>query len=349
MPLAMTSPKRDEDLFSESTMTFGEHLDELRVVLFKAVIALFIGTCVGMFVGKYAVAIIKAPLEKALQEYYQESSLEQFSEFEEAWKKLDKPVPYTVEQVNDLLYKQQMIFEIQYIHPVLIRQALGLEKAGAKVAADKQSLEPILYWHPIDQDKRISILALGVSEMFSIWLKASLVTGLILSSPFVLYYLWSFVAAGLYRHERRYIHIFLPFSLGLFFAGVLLAYWFVFGPVLSFLFSFNRSMGIDPDPRISEWLGFVLLLPIGFGVSFQLPLVMLFLERIGIITVEMYTAQWKIAVLVIFVISSILTPADPYSLLLMAIPLTGLYFGGVQLCKLMPRRGTGIDPEAISG
>ena len=112
----------------------------------------------------------------------------------------------------------------------------------------------------------------------------------------------------------------------------------VFEPVLNFLFSFNRSLGIDPDPRINEWLGFVLLLPVGFGIGFQLPLVMLFLERIGVFTVRSYLAQWRVAVLVIFVLAAMLTPPDPYSMLLMAFPLTFLYFGGILLCKLLPRK-----------
>jgi sec-independent protein translocase protein TatC len=107
--------------------------------------------------------------------------------------------------------------------------------------------------------------------------------------------------------------------------------------VLNFLFTFNKAMNIDPDPRISEWLGFVLLLPVGVGISFQLPLVMLFLHRIGIFTVQNYLQKWRIAVLVIFVLAMLLTPADPVSMLLMAVPLTALYFGGIGLCQWMPR------------
>ena len=84
-------------------------------------------------------------------------------------------------------------------------------------------------------------------------------------------------------------------------------------------------------------------LPIGFGLAFQLPLVMLFLERIGIFTVESYLASWRISVLVIFVLSMVLTPADPYSMFLMALPLLFLYAGGVLMCKLMPRRKSPFD------
>ena len=162
--------------------------------------------------------------------------------------------------------------------------------------------------------------------------------GVLLASPWIFYQIWHFVAAGLYPHERRYVHLYLPFSLGLFLLGAALAFFVVFEPVLNFLLSFNRHLGIDPEPRINEWLGFVLLLPVGFGIGFQLPLVMLFLERIGLFTMRTYAAQWRIAVLVIFVVAAILTPPDPTSMLLLAGSLTTLYFGGILLCKLMPRR-----------
>ena len=171
-----------------------------------------------------------------------------------------------------------------------------------------------------------------------IYLKASLVAGLILSSPWIFWQIWSFVAAGLYPHEKHYVHVFLPFSLALFLGGNALAFFFVFEPVLQYLFSFNEWMGIAPDPRISEWLGFFLFLPIGFGVSFQLPLVMLFLERIGVCSLKMYTGYWRVAILVIFFLSMVLTPADPTSMVLMAIPLSFLYLGGIILCKIFPKR-----------
>ena len=89
-------------------------------------------------------------------------------------------------------------------------------------------------------------------------------------------------------------------SLVLFLAGAGGAYFLAFDKVLAFLLSFNSMMGIDPDLRINEWMSFALLLPLAFGISFQLPLVMLFLERIGLFTVKTYLASWRMAVLVIF-------------------------------------------------
>jgi sec-independent protein translocase protein TatC len=124
---------------------------------------------------------------------------------------------------------------------------------------------------------------------------------------------------------------------GLFLLGAALAYFFVFEPVLKFFFGFSEWLGLPLEPRISEWLSFVLLLPLAFGVSFQLPLVMLFLERIGVFTVDAYVAKWRIAVLVIAVVSMVLSPGgDPYSMMFMLVPLVALYFGGVLLCRWMP-------------
>lgn len=118
----------------------------------------------------------------------------------------------------------------------------------------------------------------------------------------------------------------------------MLAFFGVFQFVLRFFLGFSGWMGIDLEPRITEWLSFVLILPLGFGIAFQLPLVMLFLERIGIFTVRSYLASWRISVLVIAFLSMLLTPSDPYSMLLMMTPLIGLYFFGIMLCSWMPRR-----------
>ena len=111
----------------------------------------------------------------------------------------------------------------------------------------------------------------------------------------------------------------------------------MFEPVFGFLFSFQAEMNIDFDPRIGEWISFVLVLPLGFGISFQLPLVMLFLNRIGIVRHQLYVTKWRIAILIIFVVSMVLTPADPVSMLLMAVPLCFLYVLGIGMCQWMPQ------------
>ena len=194
------------------------------------------------------------------------------------------------------------------------------------------NLMSLFTWRPV----KVRFQVLNAQEAFMIWMKAALVTGLMIASPYLFYQIWIFVAAGLYPHEKNYVYIYLPISIGLFLGGASLAFAFVFDPVLRFLFTFNKGMNADFDPRVGEWLSFVLILPLGFGISFQLPLVMLFLNRIGVASLDFYIQQWRIAILIICVISMVLTPADPVSMLLMAVPLCLLYLLGIAMCKYMP-------------
>ena len=112
---------------------------------------------------------------------------------------------------------------------------------------------PLTTWFRRAADNpRACARAIGVQEPFMIWMKASLLAGLVLSAPWIFYQLWQFVAAGLYPHERKYVYLYLPFSIGLFMLGVCVAYFGVFRPVLGFLFSFNRSLGFESEPRITS-------------------------------------------------------------------------------------------------
>ena len=146
---------------------------------------------------------------------------------------------------------------------------------------------------------RSELVSLAPLETMTIFFMVCLVTGLVMASPWVFYQAWAFVAAGLYRHERHYVKKFLPFSLGLFLAGVFLCFFGVLPITLRFLLEFNVWLGIEPTLRLSEWMSFATILPLVFGLAFQTPLVMLFLERIGIFTVDDFRAKRKIAILII--------------------------------------------------
>lgn len=326
----------DDDLFQSSTMTFGEHLEELRACLIRAAAGLAITVLAGFFVARPVVQLIEEPLRRALGDYYSARAIETAA----AWKARTPdgpPLPYSQEEIRDAVEKHGMSFELREVHPDRLAAVIGTGGASTAssgtAAFDTEALVPVLLWQPLSRDARVSITTLSAQEAFGIYVKAAMMVGVVLASPWIFYQLWTFVAAGLYPHERKWVWTFLPISIGLFLAGVFIAFFFVFDFVLDYLLQFNAWLGLDPDPRISEWLGFVLVLPIGFGLGFQLPLVMLFLERIGVFDVEAYTSQWRIAVLAIVIASAILTPADPYSMLFLAAPLCLLYFGGVGLCR----------------
>jgi sec-independent protein translocase protein TatC len=350
----MPRSNHDEDIFKDSTMTFGEHLEELRLRLFRAVAGLAVGLVIGLLVGRYVVQFIQTPLTNALTRYYQKDSLRRVEKDLASGPNNPRTPPYDVDQVKELVNEDELLAEKVYLDPIALLDELkalypdrfrnvDLPPRDPDKVLRANDLMHVFLWRQAKNDPRVSARSLSAHEPFLIYLKASLLVGAVLASPWIFYQIWLFVAAGLYPHERRYVNIYLPFSIALFLLGAAVAFFFVFEPVLDFLFRFNRYLGISPEPRISEWLGFVLLLPLGFGITFQLPLVMLFLERIGVFTAKMYLSYWKVAILVIFVIAAIFTPPDPFSMSLLALPLSFLYFGGILLCKLMPK-GRGLLP-----
>jgi sec-independent protein translocase protein TatC len=346
----------DDDLFKDTTMTFGEHLEELRTCLFRALLGLMVGFGIGLYLSNTVVGFIKHPLEDALGNYYTSGAVREYTKLAAIWEAEGRQLPYTLQQIEEAV-DRGLIFEVRYVHEPTAGSAVAAVPVSA-AATDEPSdagdggspadgasqqapldeqLKPLLLWQRVEDDNRISIRTLSAQEAFTIWIKAGFITGFVLASPWMFYQIWTFVAAGLYPHEKKYVHVFLPFSIGLFLTGAAVAYFFVFQFVLKFLLDFNVWLGLDPDPRISEWLSFVLFLPLGFGLGFQLPLVMLFLERIGIFDVPAYWEKWKIAVMAIVILAAVLTPADPYSMLLLGGPMVLLYFLGIALCTWWPR------------
>jgi len=472
-----------DDLFEKSSMTFGEHLEELRVSLFRSVVGIAIGCLIGFIFANSVVRFFQSPLERAMENYYLDTALEDFPQL---WGEVtyevkqmilnEKQIPEATQidagrlaEALQITYPEQFggldISSYRYtlgdfltdgerhfsallaagkdqpetprgrawqllageqqhaiesiagstgpltkVEQTAILQALNAlagqrelhespEFAGltgtdagltqtfavrvaqlfgqkppattdtvgqirtqlAKEFDPEQSRRlnklllarvfpsalrtarvnvlPMFAWRPV----KIKFQSLSAEEPFMIWMKAGFITGLVVASPYVFYQIWNFVAAGLYPHEKNYVFLYLPISIGLFFGGASLAFAFVFDPVLNFLFTFNKGMNAEFEPRIGEWLSFVLILPLGFGISFQLPLVMLFLNRIGVASLDLFVQQWRVAILIICVVSMVLTPADPISMMLMAAPLCFLYLIGLIMCRFMPRGRNPFD------
>jgi len=367
---------KNDDLFAETSMSFGEHLEELRRCFIQSIISIAIGTLLGFAVGANVVEYVQIPVRRSLEAYQEKQANDKIDA--EAETLLDEG--YSSE-IKTAMKKYSLIPEERWLFPGELERILNQQKISQDASLTKSDLDSVdnmLLWKIERKKKRDEIglfsydnvqldkppvrffqfrkmeelskmKALGAYEMFRIYLLASMIVGLVIASPFVIYHLWSFVAAGLYPHEKKYVYQFIPVSVGLFIGGAYFAFFHVFKFVLDFLFFFNAWMNVEPDLRISEWINFALLFPLGFGISFQLPLVMFVLERVGIFTFAQYIARWRIAVLVIFVLALFLTPGDPGSMLLMAIPLTILYFAGIFFCWLFPRkRGLfDIDPEDV--
>ncbi len=325
---------KGDDLFEKSSMTFGEHLEELRIALVKSSLWLAGGMIIGLLLATKVVAYMQGPLEASLENFYKKQSVREMSAAAgsdvsvdlETWMKENKVVSQTV-------WVDPRRLELMGLGSEKSTDSSFLKDPDSEGLPDPTRMMKLRMFVGVNA----STEALGLQEPFMIWLKAAFVVAFIVASPGIFYHLWEFVSAGLYPHERRYVYFFLPTSLLLFWSGACLAFFVIFQMVIDFLLEFNASMGIGASPRLTDYMSFALFLPLGFGVAFQLPLAMLVLERLGIMSIGVYVSQWRIAVLAIAFISMVLTPADMASMIGMAVPLVGLYFLGIAMCKYLPR------------
>ena len=161
-------------------------------------------------------------------------------------------------------------------------------------------------------------------EAFFTFLKTALISGIILASPVLLYQFWMFVAPGLYDREKKLLIPILFLSTLFFTGGALFGYFIVFPWGFKFFLSFATET-IRPMPSMKEYLGFASKLLLAFGIVFELPLVITFLARLGIVSVEFLKKYRKYAVLIFFVGAAMLTPPDVVTQIMMALPLMLLY------------------------
>ncbi|WP_416947540.1 twin-arginine translocase subunit TatC [Oleidesulfovibrio sp.] len=174
-------------------------------------------------------------------------------------------------------------------------------------------------------------------EAFFTYLKISAVAGMFLSSPYIFYQIWAFIAPGLYDEEKKYIAPMAAISAIFFTAGACFGYFIVFPFAFDFFMSFN-SETIQAMPKLGEYLSFSLKLLIAFGLIFEMPLFAFFGARIGILTAEKMRKGRKIATLCFFIVAAILTPPDVVSQLLMAGPLLLLYEVSIYVAQIFGRK-----------
>ncbi len=168
---------------------------------------------------------------------------------------------------------------------------------------------------------------------FLTYLKTAAVAGVLLAAPYLFYQLWMFIAPGLYQHEKKYVIPFVIYSTLLFVGGALFGYFIVFPLGFRFFLSFNNDY-IQALPSINEYFSFAIRLLFCFGIAFELPVVIYFLSKIGIVTPELLRKKRKYAVLLMFVVGAILTPPDVVSQVMLAAPLILLYEIGIIVAKI---------------
>ncbi|MDK6076589.1 MULTISPECIES: twin-arginine translocase subunit TatC [Massilia] len=180
------------------------------------------------------------------------------------------------------------------------------------------------------------MIATGVVSPFLVPMKVTLLLAFILSLPWVFYQLWAFVAPGLYAHEKRLVLPLVISSSLLFIGGVAFCYFFVFGRVFHFIGEFApTSIAVTPD--IENYLDFVMSMCLAFGATFEVPVVVVILVRMGIVSIEKLREIRSYVIVGAFVIAAIVTPPDVVSQLALAIPMCLLYELGLIVAPMFSR------------
>lgn len=184
--------------------------------------------------------------------------------------------------------------------------------------------------------KGATMIATSVISPFMVPLKVLLMAAFLLALPVVLWQVWSFVAPGLYAHEKKLVLPLVASSTMLFFVGVAFCYFFVFGQVFSFIQSFAPK-SITATPDIEAYLSFVMTMFLAFGLAFEVPIVVIVLARMGVVSIQKLKEFRGYFVVLAFIIAAIVTPPDVVSQLALAIPMCLLYEVGIWAAQLFIR------------
>ncbi len=188
------------------------------------------------------------------------------------------------------------------------------------------------------------MIATGVITPFMVPVKVTALAAFMVALPYVLYQAWAFVAPGLYEHEKQLAAPLVIASTVLFLMGVAFCYFFVFGRVFTFIHHFAPK-SITPAPDIEAYFSFVITMFIAFGVTFEIPIVVVVLVRMGLVSVEKLRDARPYVIVGAFVVAAVVTPPDVLSQFMLALPMCLLYEAGLLVSRFVAVR----RDEASSG
>lgn len=196
----------------------------------------------------------------------------------------------------------------------------------------------IIYLQNSEQAHNIQMNAFSVTDPINIYMKFALIIGLVLLSPLLMYQLWAFIRPGLYELEQKVTLSYIPMTLILFLGGVAFSYYIVFPYVLEFMISLSKMLDIQNVIGINEYFTFLLQITLPFGLLFEMPVLVMFLTRLGIITPSFLTKIRKYAYFILLVIAGIITPPELTSHLLVTLPLIILYEISIVISRIAYKR-----------
>ena len=252
------------------------------------------------------------------------------------------------------LPKEEPVEETFISHLVELRDRII--RAGAAVIVVFVSL---VYWAP-DIFKLLArplmqnlpadgkMIVTDVTGSFFVPMKVTMLVAFVIALPFVLYQIWAFVAPGLYQHEKKLVGPLVFSSYSLFLCGMAFAYFVVFPTIFRVMAHYNAPLGAEMTTDIDNYLSFVLTMFIAFGVTFEVPIVVVLLARMGVVSIAKLKQVRPYVIVGAFVISAVVTPPDVFSQLILAIPLVILYELGIIAARLVVGKETIKSEEAAA-
>ena len=194
-----------------------------------------------------------------------------------------------------------------------------------------------------DDEVNRRLIFTALQETFITYLKVAFFAAMFISSPIILIQIWKFIAPGLYKNEKRALLPYLIATPTLFLLGGMLVYYLVMPLMIKFFLSFEtsaqiNSLSIQLEPKVNEYLSLIMRLIFAFGISFQLPVLLSLLARVGFIDSEYLKKRRKYVIIIIFVVAAILTPPDPITQIGLGIPLLILYELSILSVKIIEKR-----------
>ncbi|MCL4560612.1 MAG: twin-arginine translocase subunit TatC [Chloroflexi bacterium] len=225
--------------------------------------------------------------------------------------------------------KMELFDHLNELRARLLKSVLAIIVTTAASATLAQRIIELLA-RPIGGIQNLQ--AIEVTENISVFMRVSLLGGVTLAMPVIVYQLLAFIMPGLKTGEKKWVYIAVPMASLLFLAGVLFAYFVMLPSAVTFLISF---LGVAANIRLSNYMGFVTNLMFWIGLSFETPLLVFFLAKLKIVTAKTLLRQWRVAIVVIAVIAAVATPTvDPVNMGLLMAPLFVLYLLSVLMAFL---------------
>ena len=364
------SDKRDNP---QKEMPFLDHLEELRQMLFKVIITLLIAVIVAFVFHDWLFDVMRKPVEFAKLGLIEENHLPSNIKKKD-WEKIKR----IANAASSLEGKHRTVF-LDHACPdeemrlnakasILFRAALSLRASDDRTQPLLKRRIDLIDALPISsasvrdrarllvqsmpdaklnqQGNLIEMTALGPAEGFMLSIKLSFFAAFILSFPLLLYFVAQFVLPGLTFNEKKVILPLCALGFGLFLIGVLFCYFIAVPEVLKFFHGYNTKMGVESNWRIGDYVSFVTKLTLGFGLCFELPVIVIALVKLGLLDDRLMRRTRAYAIVIIVIIAAIITPTpDAVTLSFLAVPMIILYEISIWIAWFLSRKARRKEAE----